>query len=208
MSRSAAIIAAVAVVAGLGAAGWYAFGISSEGDRFAECRKTRIAGGSTPIGEGEFTLTAMTGERMTRAEAIDGPALVYFGYTYCPDVCPVDTVRNADAVDILEDRGIMLKPVFISIDPARDDPKTLSDFVSNIHPRMLGLTGTEEEIAAVARDWRVYRAKQGDDPQDYLMDHSTFAYLVAPGYGMLETFGRDDSPEAVADRAACFIDKM
>lgn len=206
MSRPAAIIAAVAVAAGLGAAAWMAFAPADGDDRFAECRMVKVASAGE-IG-GPFTLTAHTGERMTSEQVIDRPALVYFGYTYCPDVCPVDTVRNADAVDILEDQGIELRPVFITIDPERDDPESMALFVGNIHPRMIGLTGTEEEIRAVSKAYRVYRSKQGDDPEDYLMDHSTYAYLMAPGEGVLEFFRRDDSPEDVAARAACFIGKL
>lgn len=206
MSRAPAIIAAVAVASGLGAAAWFALAPDAGGDRFADCRATRVASAGE-IG-GPFTLTAHTGVRMTEAEVIDRPALLYFGYTYCPDVCPVDTVRNADAVDILEEQGIELRPVFITIDPARDDVESMALYVGNIHPRMIGLTGTEEEIRAVAKAYRVYRSKQGDDAEDYLMDHSTYAYLTAPGEGVLEFFRRDDSPEDVAKRAACFIGKL
>lgn len=206
MSRTPAIIAAVAVAAGLGAAAWFALAPGSGDDRFAECRETKVAAAGD-IG-GPFTLTAHTGERMTDAQVIDRPTLLYFGYTYCPDVCPVDTVRNADAVDILEEQGVELRPVFITIDPERDDPESLALFVGNIHPRMIGLTGSEEEIRAVAKAYRVYRAKQGDDAEDYLMDHSTYAYLTAPGEGVLEFFRRDASAEDVAARAACFIDKL
>jgi protein SCO1/2 len=206
MSRTAAIIAAVAVAAGLGAAGWVALAPDPGGDRFASCRQVRVAGGAG-LG-GPFTLTAQDGVRMTDAQVIDRPALVYFGFTFCPDVCPVDTVRNADAADILAERGIDLRPVFITIDPARDDVATVFDYVSNISERMIGLTGTEAEIAAVAKEYRVYRAKHGTDDQDYLMDHSTYAYLMAPGEGLLEVFRRDDTAQGIAARAACFIDKL
>jgi protein SCO1/2 len=206
MSRIPAIIAAVAVVSGLGAAGWYAFAPGSGDDRFAQCRQVKVASAGQ-IG-GPFTLTAHTGARMTSDQVIDRPTLLYFGYTYCPDVCPVDMVRNADAVDIAEEQGVDLRPVFITIDPARDDPESMATFVGNIHPRMIGLTGTEEEIRAVTKAYRVYRAKQGDDPEDYLMDHSTYAYLTAPGEGVLEFFRRDDSAEDVAKRAACFIARL
>ncbi|MGG7565789.1 SCO family protein [Rhodovulum sp. DZ06] len=206
MARTAAIIALAAVSAGLGAAGWFALAPSDGEDRFAECREVKLAAASA-IG-GPFTLTSETGARMTSAELFDRPTLLYFGYTYCPDVCPVDTARNAEAVEILEERGVELRPAFITIDPQRDDAKMVGDFTANLHPKMIGLTGTEEEIAKVAKDWRVYRAKAGDDPEDYLMDHSTFTYLVAPGGDLLEVFRREHSAEQIADRAACFIDKL
>ena len=205
MARIAAIAAAAAVAAGLGAAAWFALAPQG-GDRFAECRATRLAASSL-IGA-PFTLTDQTGARVTSAEVFDRPALLYFGYTYCPDVCPVDTARNVEAVEILEERGVTLRPVFVTIDPARDDPEALALFTGNLHPGMIGLTGTEEEIAAMAQDWRVYRNKVGDDPEDYLMDHSTFTYLVAPGEGMLEVFRREHAPAQIADAAACFIDRL
>ncbi|MFT6775627.1 MAG: protein SCO1/2, partial [Paracoccaceae bacterium] len=112
------------------------------------------------------------------------------------------------AIDILTDRGVDVKPVFITIDPLRDDVAAMRDFVGNLSPKMVGLTGTEDEIAAVAKAYRVYRAKQGDDAQDYLMDHTTYAYLMAPDEGMLEIFRRDDSAEEVARRTECFVDKL
>ncbi|MFT7026967.1 MAG: protein SCO1/2 [Paracoccaceae bacterium] len=206
MSRTAAMLAAVAVVVGLGSAAWVAFAPGDGDDRFAECRAVKVAG-SALIG-GPFTLTAQDGSRVTDAQVIDGPSLLYFGYTFCPDVCPVDTSRNVDAIDILTDRGVDVKPVFITIDPLRDDVAAMRDFVGNLSPKMVGLTGTEDEIAAVAKAYRVYRAKQGDDAQDYLMDHTTYAYLMAPDEGMLEIFRRDDSAEEVARRTECFVDKL
>lgn len=203
---SAAISAAIAVAAGLGAAAWFAFAPAPGGDRFAQCREVKLASASQ-LG-GPFTLTDQTGARVTSEQVIDRPALLYFGYTWCPDVCPVDTSRNAEAVEILEERGVDLRPVFITIDPARDDPESLATFVGNLHPRMIGLTGTEEEIREVTRSWSVFRSKVGSDPEDYLMDHSTFTYLVAPGEGLLDVFRREHSAEQIADRAACFIDRL
>ncbi|MGM0583767.1 MAG: SCO family protein [Pseudomonadota bacterium] len=204
--RIAAVAGAVVVAAGLGYGLWKAFG-PGEADPFADCRTTTVAGGGMELG-GPFELTAHTGERMTSEEVIDGPTLLYFGYTFCPDVCPFDTSDMAMATEILEERGIEVTPVFITIDPARDTPEALSDFVGALHPRMIGLTGSAEEIAAAARAWKVYYAKAGDDPQDYLMDHSTFTYLAAPGHGFLEVFRRETTPEEMADRVQCFVERL
>ena len=122
------------------------------GEKYAECRQGQIAGG-VQIG-GPFTLVDENGATVTDAEVIDEPSLIYFGYTFCPDVCPLDNARNAEAIEILESRGQSVKPVFISIDPARDTPEVLRDFTDNLHPRMLGLTGSEEQVKAASQAYR------------------------------------------------------
>ncbi len=109
---------------------------------------------------------------------------------------------------MLEDRGIIVKPVFITIDPQRDTPEQLIDFTDYLHPRMIGLTGTDEQIKAATKAYRTYYKKQ--DPEDgdedyYLVDHSTFTYLTFPEHGFMEYFRRDETAEQVADKIACFV---
>lgn len=175
-------------------------------DPFAGCRQGVVAGGAGALG-GAFTLTDENGARVTDAEVFDRPALLYFGYTFCPDVCPMDSARNADAVDLLEAQGKEVRPVMITVDPKRDTPEALRHFTDALHPRMLGLTGTPEEIAAVNRLWRnYYKAHDAEDPDYYLVDHMTNTYLVLPGHGTVEFFGRDVTAEDMASRTACFID--
>lgn len=184
------------------------FGDTRNGDvdRFAECRGGQVAGGGD-IG-GPFELVNAAGETVTEAEVIDGPTLVYFGYTFCPDVCPLDTVRNADAVDLLAERGFDVTPVFITVDPQRDTPEAVGEFASNISERMVGLTGSAAQIAQAAQAYKAfYKAHPGDDDY-YLVDHSTFTYLMTPGEGFLDFFRRDASAEEVAARTACFLEKM
>jgi protein SCO1/2 len=175
-------------------------------DLFAECRTTRIAGGSGAIG-GSFSLVDEDGRRVTDQDVLSEPALVYFGYTYCPDVCPTDTARNAEAIDILEERGFSVTPVFISVDPRRDTPDVLKEWTDYLHPRMIGLTGSEEEIRAVAQAYKTYY-KVPENPADdtYLVDHMTQTYLMLPGVGFVEFFSRDETAETLADRVACFLD--
>ena len=179
---------------------------SGSDDPFARCRGSAIAGGAGQIG-GPFTLVSETGETVTDADVITEPTILYFGYTFCPDVCPLDTVRNAEAVDILEAGGYSVQPVFISVDPERDTPEVVEAFTANIHPRMLGLTGTPEQTDAAADAYRVYYRinREGDDPY-YLVDHSAFSYLVLPEYGFVEFFNREATPVEMAERAQCFID--
>lgn len=204
MTRLAAISAAVAVAALLGGI-WFVTRPAGGDDPFAACRSTQVAGGASQIG-GPFTLVNSDGETVTDKDVITKPSLVYFGYTFCPDVCPLDTVRNAEAVDLLQERGHEVTPVFISIDPERDTPEVVGEFAANLHERMVGLTGSPEQVKAASQAYRTYYNKQDGDPDYYLVDHSTFTYLVLPEAGFVDFFRRDLTPEQVADRTACFLE--
>ena len=171
--------------------------------RFEDCIEGSVAGGN--IG-GPFELKDHRGQMVTDAQVLDQPALVYFGYTFCPDVCPMDVARNVVAVEILADAGLTVKPVFITIDPARDTVDYLADFVANNHPEMVGLTGTAEQIAKAARAYKVYYRKQPSEDEDYyLMDHSSFSYFMVPDVGFVDFLRSDLLPEVVADRLACVL---
>jgi protein SCO1 len=198
---------AVAALAGLiGGTAWFVFGQRPD-DRFAACREGAVAGGAGAIG-GPLDLIDETGAPVTDREIVTGPTLIYFGYTFCPDVCPVDAARNAEAVDLLEQRGIMATPVFISVDPARDTPEVLAEFTDMLHPRMVGLTGTEAQVQAASQAYRTYF--RINDPQDdyYLIDHSTFTYLVLPEVGFVDFFRQEVTAQQMADRVACFVEAV
>ena len=171
--------------------------------RFEDCIEGSVAGGN--IG-GPFELMDHRGQMVTDAQVLDQPALVYFGYTFCPDVCPMDVARNVVAVEILADSGLTVKPAFITIDPARDTVEYLADFVVNNHPEMVGLTGTAEQIAKAARAYKAYYRKQPSESEDYyLMDHSSFSYFMVPDVGFVDFLRSDLPPEVVADRLACVL---
>ena len=173
-------------------------------DQFAQCRAGAVGGGA--IG-GPFTLTDENGKTVTDKDVIKGPTLVYFGYTFCPDVCPLDAARNAEAVDILESDGKIVTPVFISFDPERDTPEVLRDFTDAMHPRMIGLTGTPDQVKAASAAYKTFYQKQVDgDPKYYLMDHSTFSYLMMPEVGFVDFFDRDISAANMAKKLGCFVD--
>ncbi len=199
--------AAVLVIVALVAAPFVWSRVVRPHDSFAACRETAVAGGAGSIG-GDFTLVSETGETVTAADVINEPSILYFGYTFCPDVCPMDLARNAAAVELLEERGRMVTPVFISIDPERDTPEALAAFTSNLHPRMVGLTGSPEQVKAASTAYRTYYRRQegSEEDPDHLVDHSTFSYLVLPEQGFVEYFRRDVSPDEMADRVACFLD--
>lgn len=204
MSRIALVAAAAIVVTGGAVGAWFAL---SGGDALAACRGAGGGVAGAAIG-GPFTLTRSDGARVTDAQVIDRPTLVYFGYTQCPDFCPTDAATMAAAVDLLAGRGVAVNSAFITIDPARDTQAVVGEFASAMHPDMVGLTGDDADIAAAARAYRVYYAKAGDDPEFYLMDHSTFTYLMAPEHGLLDFFRHGESPETIADRVACYSDAL
>ncbi|KAJ57220.1 protein senC [Actibacterium mucosum KCTC 23349] len=204
MTRLYASVAGVAVAAMLGATAYVALKPSGD-DVFAQCRAGSVAGGSGSIG-GPFTLVSETGETVTDADVITRPSLLYFGYTFCPDVCPADNVRNAEAVDLLIEQGHKVQPVFISVDPERDTPEVMAEFTEYMHEDMLGLTGSPEQVKAASTAYRTFYRKQPSDDEFYLVDHSTFSYLVLPEHGFVEFFRREETPEAMAERIGCFVD--
>lgn len=129
---------------------------------------------------GPFTLTDMTGRRVTDKDFLGRPILVFFGYTHCPDICPSGLQVMAAALDKLGPKGEKVTPVFITLDPERDTPQVLSEYVKSFHPRLVGLTGSADEIKAVAKSYRVFYQKVADDkaPADYTYDHSAIFYLM------------------------------
>lgn len=173
------------------------------GDKYASCGSTAVAG---DLG-GPFTLINGNGDTVTSQEVITEPTLIYFGYTYCPDVCPLDVDRNAAAIEILEERGQSVTPVFITIDPARDTPEVVRDFAQAMHPRMIGLTGSDEQVATASKAYRTYYSAHPPVDGEYLVDHSTFSYLVTPEDGFIEFFRRELTPEQLADKIGCFVEQ-
>lgn len=206
MIRIYSIGAAALVAVMLGILGWLVLAGRSD-DRFAQCRGTAISGGAGSIG-GPFELVDQTGRTVTDADVITMPSLLYFGYTFCPDVCPLDVERNALAVELLEDQGHIARPVFISVDPQRDTPEVLTQFSSVFHERMVGLTGSDEQVRAASRAYRTFYSVHPSEDEFYLVDHSTFSYLVLPEHGFVEVFRRDQSAEQIAEQTACFIERM
>lgn len=172
---------------------------------YASCGGVAVAGGGD-LG-GPFELVNSSGDTVTDKDVITKPSLIYFGYTFCPDVCPLDVDRNAHAIEMLEKRGKIVTPVFISIDPKRDTPEVVGEFADVMHPRMIGLTGSEEQVKAASTAYRTYYKshRKDDADQDYLVDHSTFSYLVLPQVGFVDYFKREATPEQMADRIECFL---
>jgi len=204
MRRVLAIGAVLVVLAFLAVSLMLVYRTDGDSDKYAQCKNSAVAGGAE-LG-GPFELVNAQGQTVTDADVITEPSLVYFGYTFCPDVCPLDVDRNARAVDELEARGMSVTPVFISVDPTRDTPEVVGDFAANMHPKMIGLTGSPAQVKAASDAYRTYYKAHEDEGDDYLVDHSTFSYLVMPGEGFVDFFRRDVPPEQLADKVACFVE--
>ncbi len=161
------------------------------------------AGAAGPTIGGSFTLVDQNGKTVTAGDFRGRFMLVYFGYTYCPDVCPTTLTTMADAIDILDGDGDSVVPVFITVDPERDTPEHLKMYVNYFHPRLVGLTGTTQSVAAAAKAYRIYYAKAPEDGasgDDYLMDHLSFVFLMGPDGAFRAHFENGIGPEAMAKR--------
>ncbi len=149
---------------------------------------------------GPFTLTAHTGERVSNETFRGKLMLLVFGFTYCPDVCPTELQVVSAALDEMGTKAADIQPLFVTIDPERDTPAVLAAYVGNFHPRLIGLTGTPEEIRTIAAAYRVYyaRAKGGSDA-DYLMDHSSIIYLMGRDGRFLKHFSYSTDAAKLAE---------
>lgn len=135
--------------------------------------------GKAQVG-GPFTLTDHTGKRVSDADFRGRFMLVYFGFTYCPDICPTGLQVMSAALDQLGPKAERIQPMLISLDPERDTPAQLAEYVKAFHPRLVGLTGTPEEVASAARAYRVYYKKVKDEKSTagYTVDHTSILYLM------------------------------
>jgi protein SCO1 len=155
---------------------------------------------------GPFALTDQRGQPVTDAAFAGQYRLIYFGYSFCPDVCPIDLQKLMQGLAAFEKsdpaRAAKVAPIFITIDPARDTPAALAPFVARYHPRLIGLTGSDASIAAAAKAFLVtYQKQAGSAPDRYLMAHSQLAYLMGPKGEPLALLPIDD-PATPADEGA------
>ena len=157
--------------------------------------------GRTLIG-GPFTLTDHEGNTVTEADFLGRHTLVYFGYTFCPDVCPMELQSITEALERLGPKADDVVPLFITVDPERDTVTVMADYAQNFHPNLRALTGTPEEIRATTRAYRVY-FKKADGPEegdDYLMDHTSLIYFMGPDGSYVTHFTFGTPPDEIAIR--------
>jgi cytochrome oxidase Cu insertion factor (SCO1/SenC/PrrC family) len=158
-----------------------------------------LLSGRAPVG-GPFELTDQTGHRRTDADFRGKLVVLYFGYTYCPDVCPTELQSISLALDKLGAAADAVQPVFISVDPERDTPARLAEFVASFHPRLIGLTGSLADIKKTAIAYRTFFAKNGATaPGEYSVDHTGFIYLIGKDGHYLGFLPPGASPDEIAD---------
>ncbi|KAK5991279.1 Protein SCO1 [Cladobotryum mycophilum] len=169
-------------------------------------QRKRVAEATKGVGRpkvgGAFELVDQDGKPFTSAMMKGKHSLVYFGFTRCPDICPEELDKMASMLDIVKAKApdSQLLPIFITCDPARDDPQALKEYLIEFHPKLIGLTGTYDQIKDICKKYRVYfstpqHVKPG---QDYLVDHSIYFYLMDPDGDFVEALGRQHSPDQAA----------
>lgn len=164
------------------------------------------ASGRVLIG-GPFSLTDTAGRRRTEKDFVGKPMLVFFGFTNCPDVCPSGLQTLTVALDKIGDKADRLSTLFISIDPERDTPQSLGDYLKSFHPKIQGLTGTSDEVNAVVKAYRVYAVKVADtqDAARYNIDHSSFFYLMNANGEYIKHFPYSTDADTLANAIAAAL---
>jgi protein SCO1/2 len=147
---------------------------------------------------GPFTLTDQDGMKRSDAEFRGKYMLVFFGYTFCPDVCPTTLAVMSAALDKMGPAAERIVPIFISVDPTRDTPETLKSYLSAFGTRFVGLTGSEDEITSVTRAYRVYVQAHKDQGANYAVDHSGVVYLMDKAGAFLANYSLDVEPDRLA----------
>ncbi|XP_006099794.1 protein SCO1 homolog, mitochondrial [Myotis lucifugus] len=161
-----------------------------------------------PLLGGPFSLVTHTGERKTDKDYLGQWVLIYFGFTHCPDVCPEELEKMIQVVDEIDDIPTLpdLTPLFITIDPERDTKEAIANYVKEFSPKLVGLTGTKEEIDQVARAYRVYYSPgPRDEDEDYIVDHTIIMYLIGPDGEFLDYFGQNKKNAEIAGSIAAHM---
>jgi protein SCO1/2 len=190
--RTSWAVAAILTIAVFGIVGW------QMANRYLTGSNHSVG---TALVKSDFSLIDHNGRRVTQNTYAGRWQLVFFGFTYCPDICPTTLASMGRVIDHLGDDGDQVAALFITVDPLRDTPKILSEYVNAIHPKVIGLTGTAKEIRAAAHAFRVYYSKveKQDAPGGYLMNHSGYIYLMTPTGAYEAVFTeKSDAPEKIA----------
>eukprot|EP00049_Salpingoeca_infusionum_P000626 m.41273 g.41273 ORF g.41273 m.41273 type:complete len:280 (+) comp10538_c0_seq2:541-1380(+) len=166
----------------------------------AKERQKKMRGVGRPALGGPFELVDTAGNKVTDTDFLGSWVLLYFGFTFCPDVCPEELEKMSETLDTLEKQvgPDAVKLVFVSVDPDRDTPEKVEKYVKQFHPKMQGLIGTHEQIKDMCKQYRVYYSRpEPDGSDDYLVDHSIIQYLLAPNGDFVAYYGQNStSPQA------------
>ncbi len=162
----------------------------------------------TPIIGGPFRLIDQTGELRSDSVYRGQLMLIYFGYTNCPDVCAIALIDMSEALALLGEASNLIRPIFITIDPARDTVEVMKAYAANFHPRLVALTGDEAAVDEVAKAYHVYSARAATDEEkleSYLVDHTSLIYLMGVDGRYLAHFPYDTLPEELAERLRSYL---
>jgi cytochrome oxidase Cu insertion factor (SCO1/SenC/PrrC family) len=157
---------------------------------------------------GPFTLFDQDGQNVTEKSWAGQYRLYFFGFAHCPDVCPLGLSKIAETLNLLpKDMADKVQPVFVTLDPARDTPALLKEYVAIFHPRLVGLTGTQQQTDVMIKNFRVYAQKQPiqNDPNNYMINHSAYTYLADPQNNVIDVFAHEASPQEIADKIKTHI---
>ena len=148
----------------------------------------------------EFSLLNHDGKTVTAENYNDKYQLVYFGFTFCPEICPTELQKMANILKILGDKSSQIHPLFISVDPTRDTPEVMKEYLKSFGSEFIGLTGTEEDVDKAMASFKVYAAKT-DDPAyvDYMMAHSSYLYFLNKDGDLLGLYRKEETAEKIAD---------
>ena len=200
------LLAIVIIAAGLGVRALTEQKASQGKDGFAVVKKGKSTG-TASIG-GAFTAVNQAGEIVSDKTYLGKHVLIFFGYTFCPDVCPTTLTTFSNVMDLLGKDAEKVQPIFVTIDPLRDTPENLKDYLAHFHKKLIGLTGNTQQIEQIKKVFRIYAAKSGqdaNDPEDYAMDHSSVSYLMGPDGKFLTFFSYGVEAEAIATKLKNFL---
>ncbi len=195
-----ALLSAVALVGVVGGTWWIT---RQHADQIQSGR-----GGTTIIGQqlgGSFQMTNHLGQTVTEASFQGKFPLYFFGFTFCPDICPTELLTIAQTLESLPpELASVFQPIFVTVDPARDTAEVMAEYVTQFHPSIIGLTGTQQQMADMAKKWRVYYTKRGED-EYYTMDHSAFLYLMDKQGVFIDMFPNNLDADALAARLTALV---
>ncbi|XP_056405795.1 protein SCO1 homolog, mitochondrial [Hyla sarda] len=183
--------------------------VKKEKEEKIEREKTRSLG--KPLLGGPFSLIDHNGLPKTDQHFLGQWILLYFGFTHCPDICPEEIEKMIEVVDQIDDLKEIpnLIPVFITVDPERDDKDAVAKYIKEFSPKLVGLTGTTEQIEQVAKAYRVYFSPgPKDDDSDYIVDHTIVMYLVAPDGGFVDYYGQNKTSTEITASIALHMKRF
>lgn len=157
-----------------------------------------------PLVGGPFNLITHEGKPFTEKDLLGKWSIIYFGFTHCPDICPDELDKLGVMLDSLKAQNIEIQPIFITCDPNRDSPEVLTEYLSEFHPSIIGLTGDYDEVRRCCKNYRVYFSTPRDlkPGEDYLVDHSIFFYLMDPEGQFVDVLGRNYTEETAVEKIA------